>query len=88
MYKNSACPSFSIDQLLSTSQLIRLRTTAAMDLTQQILDLASKGPPQLEEADRLALLHAVQKLNAVLETPVERFTREFSVCDSALELSH
>lgn len=59
-----------------------------MDLTQQILDLASKGPPQLEEADRLALLNAVGKLNLVLENPFEKFTREFSVCDSALKLDH
>jgi hypothetical protein len=58
-----------------------------MDLTQQILDLASKGPPQLEETDRLALLNAVKKLHAVLENPIERFTREFFVRDSALKLN-
>ncbi|KAG9195741.1 hypothetical protein G6011_00862 [Alternaria panax] len=43
-----------------------------MTLTQNILDLASKGPAGLEEADRLALLQASEKLTLALEHPVWR----------------
>jgi hypothetical protein len=50
-----------------------------MSLTQQILDAATKGPAELGEADRLALLQACQKLGDVLENPVEKFIRQFWV---------
>jgi hypothetical protein len=50
-----------------------------MSLTQQILGAAAKGPAELGEADRLALLQACQKLGDALENPVERFVRQFWV---------
>jgi hypothetical protein len=50
-----------------------------MTLTQDILDLASKGPAGLEELDRLALLQATEKLTLALETPLDKFLRHFFV---------
>jgi hypothetical protein len=51
-----------------------------MTLTQDILDLMDKGPEGLEEAERLELLQAAEKLNAALENPFEKFLRLFTVC--------
>ncbi|KAI4619691.1 hypothetical protein J4E83_005546 [Alternaria metachromatica] len=48
-----------------------------MTLAQDILALASKGPAGLEEADRLALLQASEKLTQALETPMDKFLRHF-----------
>jgi hypothetical protein len=50
-----------------------------MTLSQDILDLASKGPAGLEEPDRLALLQAAEKLTLALETPLDKFLRHFFV---------
>jgi len=50
-----------------------------MTLAQDILALASKGPAGLEEADRLALLQASEKLTQALETPMDKFLRHFFV---------
>jgi len=50
-----------------------------MTLVQDILALASKGPAGLEEADRLALLQASEKLTQALETPMDKFLRHFFV---------
>lgn len=50
-----------------------------MTLSQDILDLASKGPEGLEESERLALLQAVEKLTVALENPFEKFIRLFAV---------
>lgn len=51
-----------------------------MTLTQNILDLADKGPEGLEEPERLALLQAAEKLAVALENPFEKFFRLFFVC--------
>jgi hypothetical protein len=51
-----------------------------MTLTQDILDLASKGPAGLEEPDRDALLRACEKLVLALENPLDKFLRLFFVC--------
>ena len=59
-----------------------------MSLTKQILDAAGKGPAQMEEADRSALLQACQKLSIALENPVEKFIRQFWVYYTFLFLSH
>lgn len=48
-----------------------------MTLAQNILALASKGPAGLEEAERLALLQAFEKLTQALETPMDKFLRNF-----------
>ncbi|KAJ8107673.1 hypothetical protein OPT61_g8708 [Boeremia exigua] len=48
-----------------------------MALTQDILDLAAKGPAGLEEPERLALLQAAEKLTRALESPFEKFWRLF-----------
>ncbi|KAJ4363369.1 hypothetical protein N0V83_009661 [Neocucurbitaria cava] len=47
------------------------------ELTKQLSELASKGPAGLEEADRIALLHASYKLSDALENPIEKFIRLF-----------
>ena len=52
------------------------------DLTQQILELASKSPPDLAEADRHTLLQASYKLSDALENPLEKMMRLFLVRDS------
>jgi hypothetical protein len=49
------------------------------DLAQQLLDAASKGPAELTETDRLALLQASTKLSEALENPLEKFIRLFFV---------
>jgi|TARA_R110002003_G_scaffold252_2_gene17833 hypothetical protein len=49
------------------------------DLAQQMLDLASKGPAEVAEADRSALLQASVKLSEALENPLEKFLRLFMV---------
>ncbi|KAF1357755.1 S-adenosyl-L-methionine-dependent methyltransferase [Lizonia empirigonia] len=48
-----------------------------MTFIQDIVDAASKGPAGLEEADRLALLHAAEKLSLALENPLEKSIRLF-----------
>jgi hypothetical protein len=50
-----------------------------MTLTQDILQAAGKGAAGLDEAERLALLRASEKLMVSLETPVEKFMRHFFV---------
>lgn len=50
-----------------------------MTLTQDINDAAGKGPAGLEEADRLALLQATEKLSLALENPLEKSIRLFFV---------
>jgi len=45
------------------------------DLTQQILDLAAKGPGDLDEESRLALLQASFKLTEAVENPFEKTVR-------------
>ena len=56
-----------------------------MTLTPGILNLASKGPAGLEEADRLALLQASEKLILALENPLEKFLRHFFLGLSSLD---
>jgi hypothetical protein len=50
-----------------------------MTLVQDILDLASKGPAGLDDAERIALLQASEKLTLALENPMEKFLRHFFV---------
>jgi hypothetical protein len=49
------------------------------NLTKQILELASKGPCDLAEADRAALLQASFNLVDALENPMEKMLRMFLV---------
>ena len=44
-------------------------------LTQQISALAEKGPADLQEADRAALLAATTKLQSAIENPLEKIIR-------------
>ncbi|KAH6625700.1 S-adenosyl-L-methionine-dependent methyltransferase [Boeremia exigua] len=48
-----------------------------MTLTEDILNLASRGPTGLDEPERLALLQATEKLTVALENPLEKFIRLF-----------
>lgn len=49
------------------------------DLIQQLSEFAAKGPGDLEEPERLALIQAAGKLSDALENPVEKFIRLFMV---------
>jgi hypothetical protein len=50
-----------------------------MTLTEDILALAGQGPAGLNDADRIGLLAATEKLTSSLENPMERFARMFMV---------
>lgn len=50
-----------------------------MTLTGDILALAEQGPGGLDEAGRMELLAATEKLTLALENPLEKFVRMFLV---------
>ncbi|KAJ4409811.1 hypothetical protein N0V91_002285 [Didymella pomorum] len=50
-----------------------------MTLTEEILALAGQGSAGLNEADRMGLLAAAEKLTSALENPIEKFARLFMI---------
>lgn len=59
-----------------------------MTLTEDILALANQGPAGLDEAGRLGLLDAAEKLTLALENPMEKFVRMFFVGLAPSHLHH